>query len=175
MKETSNSVFDEQFLASISSRRLNIMPLLLRLYVGFYTVSGAVALYRMLVYLFRLANYEGAIDSIGVTVVLIRYVFSVLRGAATLSLWLEKKWAVQVALIISIFSVVTLLLLYVPIILTDGLANGFPSDLFYVALEIPYIFLLTTIRRDWKDKALSGREIAARKAQVATSDESLSD
>lgn len=39
MKETSNSIFDEQFLASVSPRRLNIMPLLLKLYVGFYTVS----------------------------------------------------------------------------------------------------------------------------------------
>lgn len=169
MKETSNSIFDEQFLASISTRRLNIMPLLLRLYVGFYTVSGAVALYRALIFVSRLANYEGVIDSIGVTVVLGRYAFSVLRGAATLSLWLEKRWAVQAALIVSVLSVVALLLLYVPAMVTDGLDSGFPSELFYVALEIPYIFLLTTIRRDWKDKALSGREIAARKAEAAKS------
>jgi hypothetical protein len=42
-----------------------------------------------------------------------------------------------------------------------------------MALEIPYVFLLMTIRRDWKDRALSGKEIAARKAQAAGSDESL--
>jgi hypothetical protein len=171
MKETSESIFDEQFLAAISIRRLNIMPLMLKLYVGFYTVSGAVALYRMLVFLFRLIDYEGVIDSIGVSVVLGRYAFSVLRGMATLSLWMEKKWAVQAALIISILSVVSLLLLYVPVILTDGLVGEFPSDLFYVALEIPYIFLLATIRRDWKHRALSGKEIAVRKAQAAGSGE----
>lgn len=166
MEETSNSIFDEQFLASIYTRRLNLMPLMLRLYVGFYTVSGAVALARALLTLFNLASDDGTAAGTAILLILGRYTFSILRGAAALSLWQEKKWAVQAALIISILYVVTSLFLYVPSAFMQQ-GTGLTGNLFSVILEIPYIFLLTTIRRSWKHKALSGKEIAARKAQAA--------
>jgi hypothetical protein len=168
MEETSNSIFDEQFLASIYTRRLNLMPLMLKLYVGFYTVSGAVALARALVSLFNLVSDEGTAAGIAIILILGRYTFSILRGAAALSLWREKKWAVQAALIVSVLFVVTSLFLYVPSAFM-GQGMGLTGNLFSVVLEIPYIFLLTTIRRSWKHEALSGKEIAARKVQAAKS------
>jgi hypothetical protein len=169
MKETSNSIFDEQFLASVSPRRLNIMPLLLKLYVGLYTVSGAVAGFRTFSSLILLVDNEGAVDGIDIIFIFGRYIISALRGGAALSLWLEKKWAVQAALIVSVLSVVTSLLVYGSQIFAEGMGNGLPAGLFPMALEIPYVFLLMTIRRDWRDKALSGREIKARKAEAAKS------
>ncbi|RFM34645.1 hypothetical protein DXN04_15380 [Chitinophaga silvisoli] len=78
------------------------------------------------------------------------------------SLWWEKKWAVQVNLILLGAYFLMQIGNFFYLLYTSGLSLINTAGLFVVGLGVPYWILLFRIRHRWENEAVSKKELEAK-------------
>ncbi|WP_298738382.1 hypothetical protein [uncultured Chitinophaga sp.] len=161
MQDQQSSVFDEDFLRETYIRRRQLMPLSLKIFVWFFMITSAFSFINVI---YSFLQYRQPVTDGGISLVVALgmiipgLVITLLNVMANLFLLLEKKWALLLALF------VTLLFLVFRCYGTFRLISLHPGDftlsilssVFIMSLKIPYVLMLLKIKRDWETKAVAG-------------------
>lgn len=161
MQNESSTIFDQDFLQQTFVRRRQLMPLALKIYVWFYLVFSV---YGVLSFIYinstrwlNVARYE-SFDPILLISIFTGLAFPVLRFLSNLFIWLEKKSAILIGIIITalhiLYSCVSFFIIYNMFKRFDLMIWTVPLLL----LEIPYFILLLNIRKRWEQTGISGNE-----------------
>lgn len=161
MQDQQPSIFDQDFLQETYIRRRELMPLALKILVWFFLVTSAFSfinvIYSFLQY--QLPVLEGIPGIIIPSTLLPSLTLSLLNVLANLFLLLEKKWAVLLALIATLLSLVSWGFAIYKLV---SARLGDPTItvltlVFFMSLKLPYVLMLLRIKRDWETKAVAGK------------------
>jgi hypothetical protein len=156
MANPSQDVLDNEF-QPLPKKRRALLPTWIKIFVWIFMVFGLIAPLGLIAGLlgisFELSLYGletfHPISFLGLGIILL----FALKGTVAFGLWLEKTWAVLLAMIdatlgiiICIFSMVIL-----PLIVEDG--SKFLTFRFEILLLIPYFVSMNRIRALWENRA----------------------
>lgn len=158
-----STIFGEQFETEFLIRRRDLMSVLFKIYlcIGFLIFLVCMV---SLIFLFLGRKGEFRIYQLRDPQIMIRIFLGLILlmvGAfiSSASLWWEKKWAVQVNLILLGAYFLMQIGNYFYVLYTIGFSLINTVVLFIVALGVPYWILLFRIRHRWEDEAVSKKEL----------------
>lgn len=162
MQNESSTIFDQDFLQQTFVRRRQLMPLALKIYVWFYLVFSV---YGVLSFIYinstrwlNVARYE-SFDPILLISIFTGLAFPVLRFLCNLFIWLEKKTAILIGIIITVLHILYTCLSFIMIYrILRRVEPMMWNVILMVLLEIPYLVLLLNIRKRWEQTGISGNE-----------------
>jgi hypothetical protein len=161
MQNETTTIFDQDFLKGTFVRRRQLMPLALKIYVWFYfflSVYGVVTfIYLNGTRWLNQGSYE-FVDGLTLITIVTGIGFPVLRFLVNLFIWLEKKNAVLVGIIITAVHIVYSCFSFVIIYNMFGRFDFMIWTVPLLLLEIPYFVLLLIIKKRWEQTGISGKE-----------------
>ncbi len=136
-------------------RRRALLPLWIKIFLWIFMVLGFIAplglLFGLLGMGFNLSLYgletTNALSVIGLLILLL---FAI-KSAVSFGLWLEKEWAVNLAIIDASFGIIVCLFVLIFPLLVENSDIGFSIRLELVAL-VPYLQKMMNIKQDWLDR-----------------------
>ncbi|NLU90429.1 hypothetical protein [Chitinophaga sp. Ak27] len=158
MENESSSIFEHDFFAATAIRRRELMSTWLKIYVWLYIVWCAFTLLAAL-YMIIAFNVSLRIDFLSGAINLI---LPVMRIVSCLLIWLEKKEAILIALIVTgiILCVQGGGMIYQ---LTQGLSfANMGDDIRSVLFGLPFLVMLVKIKKDWETMAFSKKELESK-------------
>jgi len=161
MQNEPTTIFDQDFLKQAFIRRRQLMPLALKIYVWFYlalSVYGAVAFsYINVTRWLDQIRYE-SMDGFLLFTIFSGLGFPVLRFLSNLFIWLEKKKAILIGIIITAVHILYTCISFFIIYNMFGRFDFMIWTVPLLLLEIPYFVLLLNIRKRWEQTGISGKE-----------------
>jgi hypothetical protein len=161
-----STIFGERFGTEFLIRRRDLMSVLFKIYLCIGFLVFLVCMGSLIFLLlgrkgeFRIYQLRDPQVMIGIFLGLILLMVGAFISSA--SLWWEKKWAVQVNLILLSGYFLVQVWNFFYLMKTSGFAVINLLGLLIVALGLPYWILLFRIRHRWEDEAVSKKELEAK-------------
>ncbi|MBO9732716.1 MAG: hypothetical protein J7623_28995 [Chitinophaga sp.] len=163
MPEVPTSIFDQVFIQETRVRRRKLMPKALKVYVWVFMVLPVLMLAATLYarWRFRAFTPELMSDLWYIINLVLAILFPIMRIAANLFIWLEKRWAILVALVVDFvfisFQAFSMYTLY-----ASGVSNlsVVVITAFWLLIDIPYIIMLLKIKGSWEQKGYATNELS---------------
>ncbi|GAA0540320.1 hypothetical protein [Chitinophaga japonensis] len=150
MREISDSIFDEQFLAEVLIRRRRLMPLALKIYVWIYMIVSGLGLLLFSIGIADMGTWQMMVNVTSPGFMLGPALF-LFGGMFLLNLfiWLEKRWSILWTLAITGFTILILFITKFPFI--DGTSPVYSKPYIWVTvIAIPYLVMLWRIKDKWE-------------------------
>ena len=154
MENNVNNILDESSSNQLKIRRRSLLPLWIKIFIWLFVISGFITPFGLILglvgfqfplSLYGLSTYE-PLSLVGLFISALFF----LKGITAISLWSEKDWAINLALIdslIGVFICFFMMIIYPFFNLDKGLFISFRLEILFLA---PFIIKLEAIKRDWK-------------------------
>lgn len=153
MTNNTSSIFEKDFPEGPGVRRWRLIPLALKIYVWAYL---ALAVFSLLSSYFVYRRYPDVYDwtelnATAMFSIATAIFFPLMRFIPNLLIFLEKKYAILLALLATIISIST----WFYTAYNSGFYEGrhlaiIISDICWLLIEIPYLVMLIKVRKEWE-------------------------
>lgn len=151
-----DNILDEQQFGSLASRRLDLLPLWIKVFIWIFLIFGTIVPVILVLGIiginFNLSLYGlETTQPLSLIGLLITILFA-LKGIVAFGLWMEKEWAIKMAIIDGVVGIIVCIFMMaiLPFIFADnGVDITFRLEILFL---IPYLLKMREINSKWVEK-----------------------